>query len=808
MSVQPMITAEFQTPFLGIAMAPEAPVTATARIESPFLSEYWGAADVPQPVPAESQEFVGLLEELWDPEFDELVEEVANEARAAVDQRFAIGEVGVDPATRERFVERWLEPLREQAEQAVQRLAEAVSEVDPATLGEAEFEALLEAVDAGETEHAPEFEGLFGRFAKAVKGKFKQLARGAFKKVKQGVKAIAKVLPLKWLLAKLAPLVPWLVKRIGQISVERLPANLRPAATALARRLLGPQAAAATRPAGAGPEPATPQAATGAAAAAEPEPPADAQTPTAPPGSAEPQEPAAADPAVIQHEFDLAAASLLFAADETEGEIALAETLLDVEHEDHAMSDLDAARARFVLKLTTLEDHEDPMPAVQEYVGTIMSIVRMAIGAFGRDRVARVLVPMVSAAIRPMVGPQSTVPLATAIVDAGLTTLGVPAKQREAAAKVLAATVEDTVLRLAEVGDELELEHEHEDVLAQQAYAAFEAAAAANMPPAMIAADLRPTAAIDGMWAPLPGDRGRKYTRLPQTTITLPIARQLKTFGGVTLERYLLDEARVTLPAQARAHLYEALPGSTLFGLLAGDGVPLPSRLVPAMHPLSREAAGLLFGEPGLGRDVSPAYVADRSRIAAGERFVRFEFPGAQQVAPAARTRPTRVGATFDVRPGARLARVAIFLSESDAQRLAALAGRGPNAAAFATALRAVAGPQLDGVLRGQIRRHTRVVAPGDLPRRRSGWLRRLHAASPAFAGRLSAATFKALAAHAGLGQQLAAAALKDTDGVTVLVTLHEIAGIEAAVARDGRVPVTAGAPARSSVQVVAGFRA
>ncbi len=795
-----MSASAFETPFLGT----EVPVTveqpkardafegfmSAAERESPFLPEYWtpeGMGDVVSPA---TSELVELLEQLWDQEFDELTQELADEAAAAVDARLPVGETA-DPGARERFVRGWLDPLRQEAERLFETVADRVGEADAMAMGEAEFEALLEPLEVPQTDLPSLFEDFLGGLLK----KAKKLAKGAWKIAKKGIAAVGSVLPIAILLRKLKPLVKPLLERVLRYALGKLPPALRPAASQLAKRLLGATgldgttAAAAQSPAGAQPT------------ATEPQPAATEPDPAAP----EPEPAATADGDVVQQEFDLAAASLLFAADETDAEIALAEIAMEAQSFDgEGAEQLDDARRRFVSELSQIGDNEDPTAAIQNFLPAIMPIAKVAIGIVGRDRIIRFLAPFLAKLIARYTGPQSSEPLARAIADAGLRLMGLEVAAEEedgrtASAEALAATIEDTVHRLAEFH---ELELENEDALAEQAYAAFQAAAVANMPPATLHSDLRPTGALAGTWMPRTRCRAKRYSRPLETTITPQIARHLTTFGGETLMDALGTDGTVTATAQ----LYEAIPGTTLAGLAAQEDFNADE-----LHPLSTEAAGLLFGEPELGRDVSPAYRADPSHIAVGQRFARLAVPGAmpRHRHRHGRRRKRSVHATIDVRRGRAAIRVRLYLSEAAAQRLATEVNRGANAVAIVAALRTSMDRRVLALLSGRTRRHVRVVVDGGLPRPQPDWLQRLNALVPAFAPSVGSWTFKALAAHPELGQQIVAAARSERSGIRIVVSLKHIAGLEAAaaaVARGGTPPAL-GAPAQSSVRVLPGYR-
>jgi hypothetical protein len=139
----------------------------------------------------------------------------------------------------------------------------------------------------------------------------------------------------------------------------------------------------------------------------------------------------------------------------------------------------------------------------------------------------------------------------------------------------------------------------------------------------------------------------------------------------------------------ARVHLYQAMPGTSL-GVIAHHqknvaGLGSARRSARSLlHPLTPEAAGLLLGEPRLGRPIGPRFLARRTRIGVGQRFYYLEIPGARvRVAPGRPQRPgqptqpgrparsSQLCAVFDF-PKREL-RLGVYFSEADGQRLATL---------------------------------------------------------------------------------------------------------------------------------------
>ena len=595
----PTVPYEPETPFEGTLLpeppAQEAPAafegfTTRTEVATPFLTEYWLGEDSTAISPATS-ELVDLVEELWDHEFDELTYRLTQEAAAAADDRFPQGEEPGDPTARERFLEGYLEPLHSAAERLFETVAEAVSEHDLMAMSESELDSVLGSLEVGETDLSPTFEGFLGGLLK----KAKTLAKGAWSLAKKGISAAGRLLPIGALLSKLKALVRPLLQRVLRFALGKLPPSLRPAASQLAKRIL----------------------------------------PTIGMGeldSEELEEPTTADVRVIQQELDLGAAALLLAADETEGEVALAEVAMEAANGDgEALARLDHARQRFTEEITQLPEGEDPTQAVENFLPAILPLVKTGIGLIGRPRVVNFLARYLATLIQRYVGRENSAPLSRAIVDAGLRMISLeapPEVERQAAGAALAATLENTVRHVAELD---EMFFEDEDLLAHETYRGFESAAAGNMPPATLRRALRPTAGLDGTWVLMPADspaKGyKKYSRVLDTEITPQIARELETFGGTALDTFLRERDGDRDTVAARAHLYEAVPGTSLQRLtrlerdVPGLG-PAGSTEPPVIHPLSTHAAGLLFREPGLGRDVSTAYLSDPDQIAVGQRLV------------------------------------------------------------------------------------------------------------------------------------------------------------------------------------------
>jgi hypothetical protein len=190
----------------------------------------------------------------------------------------------------------------------------------------------------------------------------------------------------------------------------------------------------------------------------------------------------------------------------------------------------------------------------------------------------------------------------------------------------------------------------------------------------------------------------KKYTQIFDVEITPQKAAAITTFGGVTLATFLRSANGVTRTVKTQAHLYETLPGTYLSRIAALE------RDVPYMrqdgwrrfHPLSVSNAGILLGEPGLGNDVDAEYLRDRSRIASGQRFFYLALPVPGGVGGGG---PSQAFVVLDGRPNKNVIRLILYLSEADAQPIAARA-RQNNTTAFVIALRAAFGAAVTSLRR------------------------------------------------------------------------------------------------------------
>jgi hypothetical protein len=647
---------EPETPFLETFVfeaedeaAPSMPEAWMPQVETPFLTQYMGET----PVNVEAEAFFETLQDLYDGEFDEVLAELAGEAAAMHAQHITqLGESGAE-ATSERLLGEWLEPLARDAETLLEQMERAAAQQDFYVMTEAEIDRFFAGIVPTSSVPAPAFE----EFLKKVWNKAKKVVGSAVKLAKRGIAAVGKLIPLGRIFQAIKRLIRPLLQRVLKVALNRLPASLRPAATLLGRRLgILKEADEAevwesldTR-----------------------------------------EQPATSGVAGLQTEFDTQLAGLMLVAEENEQELLIAEVEAEASMpETGPLTELDAARARFISELGQLQRGQDPGSALESFIPAVLPLLKVGMTVIGRQRIVDFLARYLARLIAPYVGREASTALSRALVDVGLRMVALEAPetreaQQQLAGAAIAATVEDTVRRVAEVGEEA---LEDPTRLEVETLGAFYEAVARNFPPALLRPDLPELEAsgVNATWLMMPKPRYRykKYSQVFDVTVTPQSARGVRIHSGGTLEGFLRSRG-VTVPAKARMHLYEALPGSTISAIVALEkGVPGLGQGVRAVwtqiHPLTPEAAGALIQQPGLGKSVDARFLQNHDMIAVGQRFYYLEFAGVRPPMPSnggggrvvPPPRASQAFLTIDLRRGQNTIRLAVFISEREGQELA-----------------------------------------------------------------------------------------------------------------------------------------
>ena len=340
--------------------------------------------------------------------------------------------------------------------------------------------------------------------------------------------------------------------------------------------------------------------------------------------------PAAPDVARLEAEFDLQAAQLLLTADETEVDHLVSSYGEEEPGSPAPLAVLDNARARLIRELARLQPGETAQPVLEQFLPAAVLPAKAAIAIVGRKNIVSFIAGLLNRLIKPLLGADAARLLAPAVADTGLRIFGLKTSQpdpRTIATEALAATVEETINSLAELPRSA---FENETLLEAAVLEAFDTAAAANFPSAMIKPELRETAEAHGMWIRLPRNSHRKRygkwigSSPSSITITPRVARTLITFDGATLEDYLHDELEIPRGSSLRADvtLYKALPGATASRIARAEGFPAAD-----LHPLTPQAAGALLGpNAGLGdRNIPSRYLDSRQALHVNQRLYRVE---------------------------------------------------------------------------------------------------------------------------------------------------------------------------------------
>lgn len=613
----------------GFMPAPEGP--------SPF-------AESPQLDGVAVGEAEALLAEVYDSlrdeAFDEAISALVAETAQMVGERFE-GEAPGHGAARARRGDAHLAPVHLEAERYLDSFAEGVADADLGSFSDQQLEAFFEGFDPAPAESAlsPASEQFLGSIV--------QKARSAVGSVLDKTKKVAGALGkaagklAEQALNGLRGLIEPLLKRVLSFAIGRLPAPLQGPARTLAAKIK--LESAAESPVGTSPALST-------------------------------------DPDRLAEQFDAALAEIVMGAEGSEEPEAFAGSPGESDPaEGLELEVLAEARAGLVERLGAGGDGDDLAPAVENFVPALLGALKAGINLVGRQRVVGFLAKFLADKIRPWTSPQMAGPLSTAIVDTGLKLISLEAEQATEptpAPVMLAATIEDTVRGLTEAEDYV---FDTEELLQLATLEAFERAVATNFPARFVKVGVQQAPSLGGSFVTVHARSVhpfRSYSRAPEVEVTAQVADALRSFGGTTLGD-ALRAAEVTLPLKARVHVYEAMVGTTLVSIAAAD--PRLRRLgtttaVSLLHPLTPEASGSLLREPQLGSKVPDVYLASRGRLGVGQRVYWLETPGSGVTA---RALPSQSRLVVDLPRGQ--VRVAVFLSEADAQAVAAAAraGRG-----------------------------------------------------------------------------------------------------------------------------------
>ena len=541
-----------RTPFLDFnsfsveeAQEPPPLVRSAAPARSPFLSVYeLNDGEVSQNDPVR-EAYASLINELHDEEFDEALFELQCRGRAMHDEQLAMGK---PRAEADRLVAQHFSQLIHESEAMVDAMAREFAPREQAGIVEQRDRFVRRGLCAVRQPRA----GVRGLFRKLA-GKLGRVAKAAAGKAWQGIKKVA----LGPFFNQIKRAIRPILKRVLEWAIGKLPAPLQPVAQRLAQKLGFGQA----KPAPASTDAALPQASSLGAARqlrarrCRPRP---AMTPrrrnrnstnTSPrpcwrktrSSSNWRRRSSRAPPAWWRGPYS-------------------------------PIWRMPASASS--TNLNRLGPDESAAPHIQNFLPALLPALRVGIRLVGRPRVVNFLAQLLAKLIAKLVGPEQAPALSRAIVDAGLKLLTLEMSEAETARlapAAVAATIEETISRVASLPDEV---LDNQELLEGYALEAFEHAAAANLPAVFSEATYRRRpdlleAGVNAGWVLLPLRGPKRYkrcTRSFQVSVSPHLAEEVESFEGATLAEHLQDQLGLEEGEQVEAqlYLYEALPGTSL----------------------------------------------------------------------------------------------------------------------------------------------------------------------------------------------------------------------------------------------------
>jgi hypothetical protein len=365
--------------------------------------------------------------------------------------------------------------------------------------------------------------------------------------------------------------------------------------------------------------------------------------------------------------------------------------------------------------------------------------------------------------------------------------------ESRAASSAVAATIEETVRRVAELPDYILNDQE---LLEGFVLEAFEQAAATNLPQVLPEEiyqkrpDLGEARKLRSTWITMPSGRRKRYKKFSRkipTRLSPHKVSAIKTFEGISLEEFLEEKLGVAPGEEVEAivHLYESIPGTRLTDIsrLEENSTGLNTQdAYEQLHPLTADAAGLLLGEPELGRDVDPRYLIDPYSTTVGQRFYYLEIPGKRPlmtpVAPgqAKMRRATSVRVILDF-PRNEI-EVRLFLSEIRAQEIAVKLRQHTHIGTVTARLQKPIKRGLRRALSGSPGR-LKIIHEAVTPDQWSSAFQRLPSLVPMILlGKLNEWVLKGISDHLKQHSEAFIQAASDTaDGVTLVVTVENPPG-------------------------------
>lgn len=578
--------------------------------ESPFSRTYEKVANNTALTPA-GEEFVDFLAELNDPEFNEMLHEMASEVedtwRNKVSNEVVMGSNFIPFAAQQ--AQEYFSPVIRETESLIDRVSQHFSGNNLGDHSAEEIENFFATLEFNHGNYTPVQEQFFGK----IFNKIKSVVKKGVDLAKKGVSVVGKILPVNILLNRIKGLIKPLLDKVLKFAIGKLPKNLQPHAQSIAKKFLNLETTDELSDD-------TVQSENGLDA--------------------------------MQTEIDNYIAQLVFSPDETEAENLLADYEHSFENIDRVSNydtgyvsapSLDAAREQLINELKNLQPGDSPAPAIERFLPAAILVlqpaIKIAISIIGRQKVINFLAGLLSQLISKYVPANVVKPLAASIIDVGMSAIGFEVQEENKADlgyETIVNTIQDTVQNMKNLNEGMLNDQEE---LTMNLLESFEQAAANNFPPQYIKEELRPSnqkATWVGMPRNLPVKFYRKFTHIYDITIEPQTAMAVTTFRSLPLANFLRDKYGLdpSKPIKARVHLYETNRDGRLKLISKLENLPglnaRQSKSWVQLLPLTKQAASLLLKEPALGKDADPKKLATRFKALPGYRYYYLEIDGAR----------------------------------------------------------------------------------------------------------------------------------------------------------------------------------
>ena len=723
---------------------------------TPFLPGETYEAGESENLGPEVAAFGEITAELKDELFRESLEQLADEALEAHATQLA-GEYG-DRESRDftsaRLLNDHFAPLAMESENLLDQFFERLEAYEAESLTDTTIERLLsEVMPVVHISPASEqfLGGLLRKAGRLVSGAVnlaKKGVSGAINLAGKGLTALGK-LALGPLLKPLKMLGKFLLKHVVKFALGQLPPTLRPLAQSLSGKLL--QAIGETH---------------------------EGELDSHEQNEAE-RMPASVDAASLEAEFDVHAAQLLLAPDQSETE-RIVSSYGEAENFSSPLPQIEGSRTKLVEALAALKPGDNPQPVMEQFLpALIWPAAKTAITILGRPKLVNFIGGLLSSLVKPLIGAKPASLLAPAIADAGLRIFGLEANiptSGEMAAEALAASIEETVHAVSELPEHV---LENATLLGDAVHEAFESAAAAYFPNSMIRPEVHESRERHGMWTRMPSGSGRKsyakYSDSIPVEISPRVAKSIETFGNDSLHDHLRDHygVRDGHPYRSKVTLYQALPGARGSAIARAEGFPASQ-----LHPLTPHAAGALLGQnAGLGARHTPnKYLGSPHTLHVNQRLYRIEPP------PGHRHHVHRSHTQLAINLVRGEIRFWLYLSEPLCQQIVLDLNKGSHAVtAFAHLKRRIertVHSLKTAMQHHHLPHHIHIISEKpNLDGRMPGWVRHAgHALGVKLSEWLEVQLAQYLRNHV---EELKRACSSHTDGVTLHVTMTRIPGID-----------------------------